>query len=65
MSEENVEIVRKAYEDFNRGDFDAFVKSWDDDVVLRPDERWPERVYYGKDALRSMRALPKRWVASP
>jgi ketosteroid isomerase-like protein len=53
MSEKNVELVLKELEYWNRGDFDAFVGLWDDDVVLRPAEGWPERVYYGKDAVRS------------
>src|SRR5215216_21746 len=53
MSEENVEIVRKAVENFNRGDFDAFIELSDDDVVLRMAEGWPERVYFGKAAARS------------
>jgi ketosteroid isomerase-like protein len=53
MSEENVELARKELEYWNRGDFDAFVGLWDDDVVLRAAEGWPERVFYGKDAVRS------------
>jgi ketosteroid isomerase-like protein len=53
MSQENVELVRKELEYWNRGDFDAFVGLWDDDVVLRAAEGWPERVFYGKDAVRS------------
>jgi ketosteroid isomerase-like protein len=53
MSEENVEIVRKGVEDWNRGDLDAIVEVWDEDVVLRAAEGWPERVYYGKDQVRS------------
>jgi ketosteroid isomerase-like protein len=53
MSEENVEIVRQALEMWNRGDLDAVSEFWDDDVVLRTAEGWPERVLYGKDAVRS------------
>jgi hypothetical protein len=53
MSQENVEIVRKAGENFNRGDFDAFIELFDDDVVLRMAEGWPERVFFGKAAVRS------------
>jgi len=53
MSQENVEIVRKAMECWNRGDFGAFFTVVDDDHVLRAAEGWPERVYYGKDAVRS------------
>ena len=53
MSEENVELVRKDLEYWNRGDIDAFVGLWDDAVVLRAAEGWPERVHGGKDAVRS------------
>jgi ketosteroid isomerase-like protein len=53
MSEENVEIVRKAYEYWNRGDFYAFMDVADEDIVIRAAEGWPERVFYGKDAVRS------------
>jgi hypothetical protein len=48
-----VEIALKDLEYWNRGDMDAFVRLWDDDVVLRAAEGWPERVFRGKDAVRS------------
>ena len=36
-----------------------------DDAVLRPAEGWPERVIYGKDAMRSwLRALRKQWATT-
>jgi ketosteroid isomerase-like protein len=50
---ENVELVRKALEYWNRGELDAAAEFWDDDVVLRTGEGWPERVFYGKDEVRS------------
>jgi ketosteroid isomerase-like protein len=53
MSQENVELVLKDLEYWNRGDMDAFASLWDDDVVLRAAEGWPERVFRGKDAVRS------------
>jgi ketosteroid isomerase-like protein len=53
MSQENVELMRKSLEHWNRGDLDAFVELSDDDVVLRPAEGGPEGVYFGKDAVRS------------
>jgi ketosteroid isomerase-like protein len=53
MSQENVKLVLKDLEYWNRGDMDAFVGLWDDDVVLRAAEGWPERVFRGKDAVRS------------
>ena len=53
MSQENVELVHKAVEYWNRGDLDAFMDVFAEDAVLRAAENWPKRVYYGKDALRS------------
>ena len=53
MSEQNVELVRKAYEYWNRGDFYAFMDVADEDIVIRAAEGWPERVFYGMDAVRS------------
>ena len=53
MSRENVEIVLKDLDHWNRGDMDAFVALWDDDVILQAAEGWPERVYRGKEAVRS------------
>jgi ketosteroid isomerase-like protein len=53
MSQENVELVRKGSEDWNRGDMDAWFALFDDDAVLRAAEGWPERDFRGKDAVRS------------
>src|SRR5262245_47754690 len=53
MSEENVELARKALEYWNRGDFDAAIDLGDEDQMLRSAEGWPERVQYGRDAIRS------------
>jgi ketosteroid isomerase-like protein len=53
MSQQNVELVLKALEDWNRGDMDAWVGFFDDDAVLRAAEGWPERDFRGKDAVRS------------
>ena len=53
MSEQNVDLVLKDLEYWNRGDMDAFAGLWDDDVVLRAAEGWPEPVYRGKEAVRS------------
>jgi ketosteroid isomerase-like protein len=41
MSEEGVELVRKAYEYWNRGDFYAFLDVADEDIVIRAAEGWP------------------------
>jgi ketosteroid isomerase-like protein len=53
MSDENVEIVRKAYDLWNRGDLDDFMGLIDEEVVIRAAEGWPEPVFYGKDSARS------------
>jgi ketosteroid isomerase-like protein len=54
MSEENVEIVRASAAAFNRGDLDAWLEYWTDDIDYRavegaPDDHGP---IHGKDALR-------------
>ena len=54
MSEENVEIVRASAAAFNRGDLDAWLEYWTDDIDYRavegaPDEHGPIQ---GRDALR-------------
>ena len=65
MSQENVEMVLKDLEYWNRGDMDAFVRLWDDDVVLRAAEGWPERVFRGKDAVRSFyEGFAEQWAAT-
>ena len=48
MSQENVEIVRQAAEIWNRGDLDAFLESYDEEVVIRAAEGWPETAYHGR-----------------
>jgi ketosteroid isomerase-like protein len=54
MSEENVEIVRASAAAFNRGDLDAWLEYWTDDIDYRavegaPDEHGP---IHGRGALR-------------
>jgi ketosteroid isomerase-like protein len=53
MSQENVEIVRQALENWNRGDLDVALESFDEEVVLRTAEGWPERAHHGRLAARS------------
>jgi ketosteroid isomerase-like protein len=55
MSEENVKTARDALAAFNRGDLDAFLEYWTDDIDYRaaegaPDDHGPIQ---GKDALRA------------
>jgi ketosteroid isomerase-like protein len=40
MSEENVEVVRAAFQAWNAGDMDAFREMHDPDAILRPVKNW-------------------------
>jgi ketosteroid isomerase-like protein len=42
MSQENVDVVRRAFEAVNRGDMDALRELHDPDVTIRAVEGWPE-----------------------
>ena len=42
MSQENVELVRAAFEAWNAGDIDAFGELYDPAIVVRYPEGWPE-----------------------
>ncbi len=55
MSQENVEVVKVAYEAFARGGLDRYMEHFTDDVVYRavegaPDDPGP---IHGKDAVRA------------
>jgi ketosteroid isomerase-like protein len=54
MSQENVEIVRRAFEAFNRGDFDAALRDTAPDAAVDwSHSRGPDAgVYVGHDAIR-------------
>ena len=56
MSQENVEIVKAAYEAFARGGLDRYLEHFTDDVDYRADDTGP---IHGKDALR---AFFQDWV---
>jgi ketosteroid isomerase-like protein len=52
MSQENVEIVRRGFEEWNAGDMDALRELYARDVVWRPPEGWPEPgPYVGREAV--------------
>ena len=54
MSQENVEIVRRAYEAFNRHDFDAASEALDPDVEWHQITQFPDRaVYRGREDMRN------------
>jgi uncharacterized protein len=53
MSQENVEIVRRAYDVYNSGDVDAFVDLFTDDGEVETDPRFPEGgTFSGRESVR-------------
>jgi ketosteroid isomerase-like protein len=52
MSEENVEIVRRAHEVWNAGDMDTLREMYDPGIIWRGPEGWPEPgPYAGREAV--------------
>jgi ketosteroid isomerase-like protein len=51
MSQENVEIVRRNYEAFDRGDFEAVLEDVHPEVVVWAHPRGDEGRYEGKDGV--------------
>jgi ketosteroid isomerase-like protein len=52
MSEENVEIVRRAHQVWNAGDMDALRELYDPGIIWRGPEGWPEPgPYAGREAV--------------
>jgi uncharacterized protein len=53
MSQENVEIARRAYEAFNRRDFDGLLDLLDPEIEWHQFTQFPDRaVYHGREELR-------------
>jgi ketosteroid isomerase-like protein len=52
VSSENVEIFRQAMDDWNQGDVDAVVTTWDPEIVMRTDPHRPDGAYHGVTAVR-------------
>jgi ketosteroid isomerase-like protein len=53
MSRENVEIVRAAFDAWNRGDHDTLLGLWDEEADFYPLRAQLEgRAYHGRDGLR-------------
>jgi ketosteroid isomerase-like protein len=63
MSEENVEVVRKAFEAWNAGDMDALREFYDPDAIVRAVEGWPEPgPFVGREAvMRQLEQLREAW----
>ena len=52
MSQENVDVVRRAYEAWNAGDMDAFRELFAPDAIVRLPEGWPEPgPFVGREAV--------------
>jgi ketosteroid isomerase-like protein len=65
MSQENVQIVKAAYEAWNAGDMDALRELYDPDVISRPPDNWPEPgPWVGREAvMRQFGQLREAWDA--
>ena len=65
MSQENVEIVRAAFEAWNAGDMDAIRERFDGDVIMRMVEGWPESgPFVGREAvMRQLEQQRETWDA--
>jgi uncharacterized protein len=63
MSQENVEVVRNAYEAFNRGDLNAFVDLFAPDATVHPVGYWPDdMIRQGREEiLRLFREVREPW----
>ena len=63
MSQENVEIIRAAYEAWNTGDIDALREMHDPDLIARYPKNWPEQgPFVGREAvIRQLEQLGKTW----
>jgi ketosteroid isomerase-like protein len=63
MSQENVNVVRAAYEMWNAGDMDAFRELYDPDVIVRPLPDWSEPgPWVGREAvMRQWEQMRDAW----
>jgi ketosteroid isomerase-like protein len=64
VSENNVEVVRRSWDAFNRGDLDAFFADTADDIEFEEDPALPEPgVYRGRDEITAYTASFQEGVA--
>ena len=66
MSQENVEVVRAAYEAWNAGDMEGVREAHHPDVIARYGRRWPEPgPFVGREAVvRQIMGLRETWDSS-
>ncbi|HTQ67471.1 MAG TPA: nuclear transport factor 2 family protein [Solirubrobacteraceae bacterium] len=50
MSQENVDLVRRGNAAFRRQDWEAMAATFDPEILVRPDRRWPEQGIFGREA---------------
>jgi ketosteroid isomerase-like protein len=65
MSQENVELVKAAFEAWNAGNMDAYREFYDPDAILRSPEGWPEPgPFVGREAvMREWEQFREAWDA--
>src|SRR5437764_13584885 len=63
MSQENVEVVRAAFDAWNAGDMDALRQLYHPDAIVRSPEGWPEPgPFVGREAvMREFEQLREAW----
>jgi ketosteroid isomerase-like protein len=63
MSQENVDVVRAAFDAWNAGDMDALRQLYHPDAIVRSPEGWPEPgPFVGREAvMREFEQLREAW----
>jgi ketosteroid isomerase-like protein len=64
MSEENIDVVRRAFDAFTRGDFEAVLRLCDDDIVVtQPPEvpGVPPKQHGHEGVLEAFAIWPEQW----
>jgi ketosteroid isomerase-like protein len=51
VSQENVEIWRSTVDAGRRGDWEFSAATFDPDILVRTDPRWPESCFFGREAV--------------
>ena len=67
MSEENVEIVRKAFAAFERGDMEALLRLADEDIVITQSDvpGIPAQQHGHRGVLEAFAVWPELWACRP